>query len=234
MKVLRFRTSKFGISLVVSAFAVASFGQPTAATAATIESAKAPVAASGELSIYTAWDERDINALIQGFNQVYPKVKVTGVRSEGGRGALLERLLTEIDGSKPIADVYSTGIPDMSAMLQRGELLPYHSSSEANLDPRFVFKDDLFHATANLVFMAAYNRNLVPEKDAPRAWDDLLNAKWKGKIAIDQEPNDIVAGFLILMGRKKAKNICASSRKTSLFAADVRCSSSFWSPANFR
>jgi len=205
MNWLRFWTPKFGISLVVWTFAVASFGQPTAATAATIESAKAPVAASGELSIYTAWDERDINALIQGFNKVYPKVRVSGVRSEGGRGALLERLLTEIDAGKPMADIYSTGIPDMSAMLQRGELLSYRSASEANLDPRFVFKDGLLHATANLVFMAAYNRNLILEKEVPRTWDDLLNPKWKGKIAIDQEPNDIVAGFLILMGREKGE-----------------------------
>ena len=103
MKVLRFWTSKFGISLVVSAFAVASFGQPTAATAATIESAKAPVAASASYRIYTAWDERDINAVIAGFNKAYPNVKVSAIRSEGGRGAMLERMLTEIDSGKPMA-----------------------------------------------------------------------------------------------------------------------------------
>jgi iron(III) transport system substrate-binding protein len=164
-----------------------------------------PLAASGELSVYTAWDERDINALIQGFNKVHPKIKVNGVRSEGGRGALLERLLTEIDAGKPMADIYSTGIPDMSAMLQRGELFSYHSPSESNIDPRFVFKDGLLHAGANLVFMTAYNRTLIHDKDAPRTWDDLLNPKWKGKIAIDQEPNDIVAGFLILMGKEKGE-----------------------------
>src|SRR6266581_1197162 len=203
MKQLRFWTRRFGITLFAGALTIAV--TPTSALTATTEPAKAPVAASGELSIYTAWDERDINALIQGFNKVYPKIKVTGIRSEGGRGALLERLLTEIDGGKPMADVYSTGIPDMSAMLQRGELLSYRSASEANLDPRFVFKDGLLHATANLVFMAAYNRNLILEKDAPRAWDELLNPRWKGKIAIDQEPNDIVAGFLILMGREKGE-----------------------------
>jgi iron(III) transport system substrate-binding protein len=127
------------------------------------------------------------------------------VRSEGGRGALLERLITEIDAGKALADIYSTGIPDMSAMLQRGELLSYRSASEANLEPHFVFKDGLLHPGANLVFMTAYNRNLIQDKDLPRTWDDLVNPKWKGKIAIDQEPNDIVAGFLILMGREKGE-----------------------------
>jgi iron(III) transport system substrate-binding protein len=186
---------------------VGALGCQTAAIAATPETSKskAPAAVSGELAVYTAWDERDINALIAGFNKIYPNVKVSGVRSEGGRGALLERLLTEIDSGKPLADVYSTGIPDMSAILQRGELVSYRSASESNIDPRFVFKDGLLHPTANLVFMTAYNRTLVSEKEAPQTWEDLLNPKWKGKIAIDQEPNDIVAGFLILMGKEKGE-----------------------------
>lgn len=158
---------------------------------------------SGELAIYTAWRERDINALIKGFNKVYPKVKVSGVRSEGGRGGLLERLLTEIDSGRTLADVYSTGIPDTAAMLGRGEILSYRSPSESNLDPRYVFKDGLLHPSADLVWMTAYNKNLLSEKELPRTWQDLLDPKWKGKIAIDQEPNDIVAGLLLLMGKDK-------------------------------
>jgi iron(III) transport system substrate-binding protein len=206
IRVVLIRMRSVGIALVSGILTIVLFGHPAPVLAATTEPAKPPVAASGELSIYTAWDERDINALIQGFNKVYPKVKVSGVRSEGGRGALLERLLTEIDAGKPMADIYSTGIPDMSAMLQRGELLSYHSPSESNIDPRFVFKDGLLHPSANLVFMTVYNRTIIPEKEAPRTWEDLLNPKWKGKIAIDQEPNDIVAGFLILMGKEKGES----------------------------
>src|SRR5262245_21895831 len=167
--------------------------------------AKVPSAASGELAVYTAWDEGDINALIAGFNKIYPNVKVTGVRSEGGRGALLERMLTEIDSGKPMADVYSTGIPDMSAMLQRGEILSYRSPSESNLERRFVFEDGLLHTATHSVFITAYNKTLLAEKELPRTWEELLNPKWKGKIAIDQEPNDIVAGFLILMGKEKGE-----------------------------
>ena len=166
---------------------------------------KPPAGASGELAVYTAWDEGDINALIAGFNKVYPNVKVSGVRSEGGRGALLERMLTEIDSGKAMADVYSTGIPDMSAMLQRGEILSYRSPSEANVERRFVFEDGLLHTATHSVFIAAYNKTLLSEKEVPRTWEELLNPKWKGKIAIDQEPNDIVAGFLILMGKEKGE-----------------------------
>jgi iron(III) transport system substrate-binding protein len=34
---------------------------------------------------------------------------------------------------------------------------------------------------------AAYNSNLVSEKDVPQSWDDLLDPKWKGKIAINPD-----------------------------------------------
>jgi iron(III) transport system substrate-binding protein len=207
MKFLVFSKRRLHRSVIVGLTVLATLGCQTVAIAATPEptKSKAPAAVSGELAIYTAWDERDINALIAGFNKIYPNVRVSGVRSEGGRGALLERLLTEIDAGRPPADVYSTGIPDMSAILRRGDLLSYRSASESNLDSRFVFKDGLLHPSANLVFMTAYNRTLILEKEAPQAWEDLLNPKWKGKIAIDQEPNDIVAGFLILMGKEKGE-----------------------------
>jgi iron(III) transport system substrate-binding protein len=207
------RSALGGLTLLTAAL-----GYQIAVIAATPEATKSkpPAAVSGDLTIYTAWDERDINALIAGFNKVYPNVRVGAVRSEGGRGALLERLLTEIDSGKPLADVYSTGIPDMSAMLQRGELISYRSASESNIASHFLFKDGLLHPSANLVFMTAYNRTLIPEKEVPRTWDDLLSPKWKGKIAIDQEPNDIVAGFLILMGKEKGEQYLRQLSKNVL------------------
>jgi iron(III) transport system substrate-binding protein len=182
-------------------FAIATYSAQLMAAAPT----KVPPAGSGELAVYTAWDEGDINALIAGFNKVYPNVKVSAIRSEGGRGALLERMLTEIDSGKAMADVYNTGIPDMTAMLQRKEILSYRSPSESNVERRFVFEDGLLHTATHSVFITAYNKNLLAEKEVPRTWEELLNPKWKGKIAIDQEPNDIVAGFLILMGREKGE-----------------------------
>src|SRR5215468_1021010 len=173
------RSALGGLTLLTAAL-----GYQIAVVAATPEATKSkpPAAVSGDLTIYTAWDERDINALIAGFNKVYPNVRVGAVRSEGGRGALIS----------------------------------YRSASESNIAPHFLFKDGLLHPSANLVFMTAYNRTLIPEKEVPRTWDDLLSPKWKGKIAIDQEPNDIVAGFLILMGKEKGEQYLRQLSKNVL------------------
>ena len=70
----------------LAVFAIVAFAtRPMAATPAPA-TAKA---ASGQLVLYTAWDEGDINAVIAGFNKTYPNVKVSAIRSEGGRGAML-------------------------------------------------------------------------------------------------------------------------------------------------
>ncbi len=162
---------------------------------------------SGNLSVYTAWNEQDMNKLEVAFNKVYPNIKVTSVRSEGHRGGLLERLLTEISSGKYFGDVYNTGTVDMAVMAKRGLLAPYKSPSEANIDPRFRSEDGgLTHPNCLLVFMSAYNKNLLRKNELPTSWDELLQPKWKGKIAIPQDPNDISAGFIIKMGQEKAFN----------------------------
>src|ERR1700756_3580836 len=66
------------VSFVVSIPLLHFLGGTTNAAAAEQPKSKAPSAASGELAVYTAWDERDINALIAGFNKVYPNVRVSG------------------------------------------------------------------------------------------------------------------------------------------------------------
>jgi iron(III) transport system substrate-binding protein len=185
--------------------ALAGCRSPAAAPSGQAPGAGANAGPSGELVVYTASDERDATTAVAAFNEVYPNVKVTMVRNESGRGALLERLLTELDSGRTTADLYETGIPDTSVLLERGDILSYRSPSESNIDPRFVFEDGFLHARDNLIFMTAYNKNLLSDADLPRTWDDLLLPRWKGKIATDQEPNDIVAGFLILMGRDKGE-----------------------------
>jgi iron(III) transport system substrate-binding protein len=172
--------------LIMGNYTPLTAASPAPATAKAAGQSKPASVASGELVLYTAWDEGDINAVIAGFNKAYPNVKVSAVRSEGGRGAMLERMLT--------------------AMLQRKEILSYRSPSESNVERRFLFEDGLLHTTTHSVFITAYNKSLLPEKEVPRTWEELLNPKWKGKIAIDQEPNDIVAGFLILMGKERGEN----------------------------
>jgi len=40
------------------------------------------------------------------------------------------------------------------------------------------------------LFVQAYNTNLVKKAELPRSYQDLLDPKWKGKLAIEAEDID--------------------------------------------
>src|SRR6266568_465048 len=50
------------------------------------------------------------------------------------------------------------------------------------VDPKAVQYDNGAVSFANQFVLPAYNKQLVPAKDVPKSWDDLLNPKWKGKL----------------------------------------------------
>jgi len=52
------------------------------------------------------------------------------------------------------------------------------------VDPKMIQYDNGAVSFANQFVLPAYNKQLVPAKDVPKSWDDLLNPKWKGKIGV--------------------------------------------------
>ena len=72
--------------------------------------------------------------------------------------------------------------------LERSGVLTKFDWSSIGIDS--AFKASEYGVKSHDVSLAfiTYNTNLVQAKDAPRAWDDLLDPKWKGRIAIPRSP----------------------------------------------
>jgi iron(III) transport system substrate-binding protein len=46
------------------------------------------------------------------------------------------------------------------------------------------------------VFVQAYNTKLVKKEELPKTWDDLLHPRWKGRLGIEADGQDWLAGVV--------------------------------------
>lgn len=52
------------------------------------------------------------------------------------------------------------------------------------VDPELIHYDSSAVSFANQIVLPAYNKQILPAKDVPKKWEDLLDPKWKGKIGV--------------------------------------------------
>ena len=110
--------------------------------------------------------------------------KETGITVEniaGTSGQLMARIRSE--SKNPQADIMWGGTYDSHLSLVKF-LEPYESKEKAGVNPDFLRPDNAFYPITMDPFLLAYNTNLVKDDEAPRVWADMLNPKWKGKIAL--------------------------------------------------
>ena len=53
------------------------------------------------------------------------------------------------------------------------------------------------------VFVQAWNTKLVKKEELPKTWEDLLNPRWKGRLGIEAEDQDWLAGVCGELGEAK-------------------------------
>ncbi len=140
-----------------------------------------PVPAKSEVVLYSSMQEKQLDAIKEGFEAKYPDI--TLIYQFGGTGKILTKLNTEAQFGDIRADVIWAGNPSCYITLKENRLLnPYISPEAENIDP--LFKDSEYYYVGGRISSAvfAYNSELVNESEVPRRWNDLLNPKWKDKI----------------------------------------------------
>lgn len=118
------------------------------------------------------------------FSQSHPGVNVGVIRTTGQ--VAFQRLLMDIKNHTPQCDVFSaTDISHLPILKDRQELTEYKPANADALLPAFkALSDPGFSYITNAArYFIIYNKDKVKPEDAPRAWTDLLDPKWKGRVA---------------------------------------------------
>ena len=135
----------------------------------------------GQVVLYSgAIVNQALRPLADAFMKAYPFVKMTFWR--GDSEEIMAKLSAEARASKVIADVVeSTGMAEVA--VSAGLTLPYYSPMVEAIPERY--RDPRGHWTTMRVnyFSIAYNTRLVAPADAPKTYDDLLDPRWRGKLA---------------------------------------------------
>jgi iron(III) transport system substrate-binding protein len=166
----------------------------------------------GPLSIYTSAQSDDMGALVTGFEKKYG-LKTTTWRA--GSENVLQRTVTEARGKRHTVDIVETNGPEMESIHREKLFQPVKSPNLAQLIPQALRPHGGWVGTRLNVFVQAYNTQAVKADEVPRSWEDLLHPRWKGRLGIEAEDQDWLAGLCAelgeLRGVKLFKDIVAAN-----------------------
>jgi iron(III) transport system substrate-binding protein len=139
--------------------------------------------AQKKLVVYTS-NESTLNDLVFGAFR-----KETGIEVEpvaAGSGVVIRRLQAE--KARPLGDII-WGVS--RSLLQTNKTLfePYASKNKDATPADYRDPDDLWIGNNLHLLVILQNTRLVPADQAPKGWSDLLDPKWKGKIAFTDPAN---------------------------------------------
>jgi iron(III) transport system substrate-binding protein len=132
----------------------------------------------GALVVYTIWDIEHIKSILDVFNKRFPGIKTS--YWQGTRSEIIARTLTEFQGDQKTADVIlSEGAPVV--LRAAGAIEPYNTVQANSL----ILHDPQLPTVSLQIIALAYNIKKLKKEDLPKSWDDVINPKYKGVVALD-------------------------------------------------
>jgi iron(III) transport system substrate-binding protein len=158
-------------------------GAPSGAAAAGLDEVCALATEEGAL---VQWNNHSDNyqQVVDAFNETYPDIEVEVLVLSPDEAA--QRILTEeAAGRPPSPDIAAGGLDVFKPLLDRGIV-------DTEIDwAALGLPDDVIHSTENIVRIhrialgLGYNTDKLSAADLPSTWEELIDAKWAGKVIVD-------------------------------------------------
>jgi iron(III) transport system substrate-binding protein len=162
----------------------------------------------GEVNWYTGLIQNQVvRPIVAGFEKKYPGVKVNVT---GGRQTELNlKILTEAKAGKLQADL-TEGTTAVETLKPAGVIVPYKPEGWDKLPAQYKDPNGYWTAIVLYFLVPAINTEMVKPADEPKTLEDLLDPKWKGKMAWTAEmtiggPPGFIAAVLKEKGEEKGK-----------------------------
>jgi iron(III) transport system substrate-binding protein len=140
-------------------------------------------AGEDQLVVYSANESILDNLVFEAFK------KETGIQVqpvEAGSGVIMKRIAAEKE--RPQGDIV-WGVSRSLLQANADYLAPYRSKNIDAVPPEFRDPQDRWLGTNLHLLVILANTKEVAEAELPKSWADLLNPKWKGKIAFTDPAN---------------------------------------------
>jgi iron(III) transport system substrate-binding protein len=140
-------------------------------------------AAAQKVIVYTSNDSNLNRFVYEAFK------KETGIEVEGveaGSGVVFRRIQSERE--RPLGDVV-WGVSRTLLRANKALLAPYASKNKDTVPAQFRDADDHWIGSNVHILVILQNTKLIPENEGPKSWADLMDPKWKGKVAFTDPAN---------------------------------------------
>ena len=154
----------------------------------------------GEVVMYTSGQQDDMSALTKVFEQKYG-VKVTIWRSSSEK--VLQRAVTEARSGRYAVDIIETNGPELEMAQREGLLQKVDSPHLRDIIPVALRPHGEWVGTRMNVFTLAYNTKSVKKDELPKSWEELAQPRWKGRLGIEADDSEWLAGVLAQIGEQK-------------------------------
>src|SRR5438094_8759426 len=152
------------------------------------------------VNVYSSMAEKDLRQLVAEFERRHG-VKVNLWRS--GKNRILQRVISEARAGRYEVDVIHNPSAEMEALHGEKLLKAVDSPLHANLIPQAVAPHREWAGPRVYVFVQAYNTRLVPKAELPKTYDDLLQPRWKGRIAVEGKEQEWFFTLVQAMGESQ-------------------------------
>ncbi|MEV8516931.1 extracellular solute-binding protein [Dactylosporangium sp. NPDC051484] len=207
-----------GLTSVITSAACGSAPQPPATSTTSTAAWEDVVAAAkkeGEVNFYTTTSQGLLDKMAPAFEAKYGiKLNVNRI---GQTTDMIERLENEIASNSYRPDVVNhIDERHVKDLIARGYVDTKPNVPSGAAWPKEYYQDGVGQVQLT-VYTILYNTKLVPEAEAPRDWEDLLDPRWKGKIgALNPFQPGYAGGYKMLLdkyGKDYLKDFAAQKVK---------------------